>query len=478
MNLDKLISKYLDGELNSAEDKQLRSLIVDDNDAKEEFESAIELNHFFKSEQENIDLPLDLESETEDLVMMKILSDAPERKRKVFAFFNSYASVAASFLLAFFIFMYSFDLDETSTQLPSTNQSPITSNDNFNSNKNTPINNQNSNSNNSLAINSITKSNETINSPKDIAIENTIANLNSTSKITKTITKTIEITKNPPINKNKELDIASNNEKNTQLSNQPLSYIQNELNQESNLIENTNYSYNQSSNQDNISTTQFENSSNIPSNYTSYTNEFSTNSNYELPSLSSHENSFNTEKLQLSTSTGFDLSQSGFNAKNKNSVVHFSQAISYEVSNKASVGIEFGYSEYLFDTQKSITIPYGSLSGDQLDNLGSYQTNNNGIISKIDIEQTHYLFWGTIFYDYNLNITNDISLTTRMGIGSSKEGPVGLGRLSASYQIYDLIELKMGLEGRMFKSNLSMIDIRNQSLRMSTSLIFGINFKL
>ena len=70
MNLDSLLSKYLDGELTHDEDEQLRSLLSEDKDAKVDFDSAVLLNAAMKDDSESILVPEEVSQETEDNILM------------------------------------------------------------------------------------------------------------------------------------------------------------------------------------------------------------------------------------------------------------------------------------------------------------------------------------------------------------------------------------------------------------------------
>jgi len=510
MNLDKLISKYLDGELSPTEDKELRILTSESLSAKKEFEFAVELNHTFKSNIESIELPLDLELETEDLVMMEIMSNTPQKKKRVFAYFNYYVSVAASIVTMLIFTSNNIDNSKINSS-KSINKSELALNSNLGIIK--TEDNETSIEANKANLNLKDKSPAIKTAPKvkEIAVNNSRREIDSPA--IKTNVNVKNSSENSDINNTEkyiddnsisslalansqsEIEIDNSDSKPTAFASTD-SYSEYDVKEhiileEDNLIEEKLTEDNMVEEDAQEDNSQKENSipiinsmeikTNQYSNSNKYSNHYSNdvsnmNMNYGLPYISNFENNFDMSKMQLATNTGFDLTQKGF--ASKNTVVHFSQSIAYELSEKANAGIEFGYSEYSFDSHTQVTLPYESLSPDQIDNLSEYQTNNKGIITNLNVERSYYLFWGTIFYDYNINLTSDLSIISRMGIGATNEGPMGISRITASYTLFNGVDLKLGLEGRMFKSNLSVFNMFNQETKMSTSLIMGINFSL
>src|SRR5690606_24961107 len=105
MNIDNLISKYLDGELSEAEDLKLRNIITSNDKARDIFNSYIDLHIAAKEDAKSIQTPADLKSDTEDLVLMNIMNAtaAPAKVSKGLNIFNLFprqlASMVAVFLL-------------------------------------------------------------------------------------------------------------------------------------------------------------------------------------------------------------------------------------------------------------------------------------------------------------------------------------------------------------------------------------------
>lgn len=74
MNLDHLLSRYLDGELTPEEDKQLRDLVASSPEARAEFDAAVSLFIHAREEAEHPSLSAAESSSIEDAIMMAALS--------------------------------------------------------------------------------------------------------------------------------------------------------------------------------------------------------------------------------------------------------------------------------------------------------------------------------------------------------------------------------------------------------------------
>ncbi len=75
--VDVLITKYLDGDLSSNEDKELRHVLSETPDAKVAFDDAVAVHHAVRANADSISVPDDLARDTEELVLMKIFSEVP-----------------------------------------------------------------------------------------------------------------------------------------------------------------------------------------------------------------------------------------------------------------------------------------------------------------------------------------------------------------------------------------------------------------
>ena len=123
MKLDVLISKYLDGELSYDEDIYLRNLLKNNPDAKAEFDSAVIVNSAIREDAQSIHTPQDLLKNTEDLVLMRILSanepaSAQKEKRKIPLWLPRLSFVFAVIMIATLYFV------TNNSNIDSVNNSP------------------------------------------------------------------------------------------------------------------------------------------------------------------------------------------------------------------------------------------------------------------------------------------------------------------------------------------------------------------
>ena len=75
--VDVLITKYLDGDLTSAEDRALRDLLSEHPDAKIAFDESVAIHHAIREDAETLVAPADLVDETEEAILMRIFGEAP-----------------------------------------------------------------------------------------------------------------------------------------------------------------------------------------------------------------------------------------------------------------------------------------------------------------------------------------------------------------------------------------------------------------
>ncbi len=75
--VDVLITKYLDGDLTSAEDRALRDLLSEHPDAKIAFDESVAIHHAIREDAETLVAPPELVDQTEEAVLMRIFGEAP-----------------------------------------------------------------------------------------------------------------------------------------------------------------------------------------------------------------------------------------------------------------------------------------------------------------------------------------------------------------------------------------------------------------
>jgi len=120
MNLDELISKYLDGDLTEDEKSQFTKTLSEDGRAREKFDSAMSLHIAFREDAESINPPKKLIDQTEDLIMMKIFAKAPENKKRKPLLWLNPQMIAAAIVLLIFVFIFEIDQNINSSNTKST----------------------------------------------------------------------------------------------------------------------------------------------------------------------------------------------------------------------------------------------------------------------------------------------------------------------------------------------------------------------
>lgn len=98
MRLEVLITKYLDGELTAVEDKELRQLLSHNPEAKGAFDLSVSLHHALRKDAHLSVPPPHLVRETEERVLMSILSSPEPRKQKKEKRFLSLFSTGSALL--------------------------------------------------------------------------------------------------------------------------------------------------------------------------------------------------------------------------------------------------------------------------------------------------------------------------------------------------------------------------------------------
>ena len=102
MNLNDLISDYIDGELDQKGDNLLRSLMSEDEKARSEFDDAVLVHMACKEDADAIDAPKELIRETEEKILMKFIGAQPVSTDTVYK--KVYRSKAVSvFVVLFFL---------------------------------------------------------------------------------------------------------------------------------------------------------------------------------------------------------------------------------------------------------------------------------------------------------------------------------------------------------------------------------------
>jgi hypothetical protein len=528
MNLDKLISKYIDGELSIKEDLILRELIANDKDAKAAFDSDINLHYLLQNDaksievpskfngfndilfkdqiEENnlldinfnlrslliadklsIDLPQKLETQTEDLVLDKI--------------YNS------NLINSDFELSKKLKEDANSIVLPVKLESETEDLVLMNIFQANPLVSK-------ITINKIEKFNfryisiaaslllffsfsfisESLKislsqiASKKIASKEVNFNGNIINSGNKNLTRKsnfVRTIENKPLLNDSEFEISqitANSEaplneilaiNNSSINNSSL----NELEQNNNLILNNNEIINELPKENiNIKSHENINKSNIATNQ-------NINSFVNNPILNS--NNFNIpispaviKDIEMTTTFGASQFNDQFeNIKNLSSQ-KYAQSIAYFLDENQKFGIEIGFNEFNYLAHTIIKVPITGLGNDKggskiLQPVGG---DDRFINVDVDANRNTSSFWGSMFYERNLFDVKDINFTTRVGFGTSMNGVLAYNRFSARYKIFDLVYITAGIEGAI--STLDLPEIKNPTDKMNKSLTLLYGFQI
>lgn len=444
MSLDLLISKYLDGDLSVEDDMLLRQIVKEDADAKVQFDSAILLNAAFKEDAESIKAPAEIVSQTEDLVLMKILNSVSVDNRAA-AFAKpkrrfSWAP-ALSFIFAVFVIGGIFTISEISdintnfefagakgvaeksnidklelaetAQPESMTKATIITRKNVTSNRVASIAN---------VVNAISVGNNEIVAVE--AVPSVIASSDVIADVPQTAAQSSNIQGSPAMSKDR--------------------YIVNAVD----------FDFNSRT----ITLSDFG----------------SRRMNQSVVGIPFMDQiSFGTS-VNLTSYYGRDMVNKKGKYRNSNPISSYSQSIGYNVSDKFKLGIEVGATNYEFDYLTYVKVP--NVEGGALNSkveIGNY--NGNELYVPVNINQNAQLYWFSTYMDYDVVSNNWISLQSRVGAGMSVEGSVVYSRLMAELHVYKGIYLNFGAEAKGFDAKVS--SGRNAFLGTG-SMIYGLQIKL
>lgn len=449
MNLEKLISKYLDGELSIEEDRQLRDLISNDPESKEIFEESVELNYLFKQDSESTKVPKDFKSDVEDKILMRILSDetsysfdnekVESKKRRVIPILLPIFLVGSVFA-----FLGIFDRP---TNIQTVVSEPVELSL-FTPNEINIISEEIESNSNPVKINS-TK----VENMADEAEFNNSKNHNDgkskkggikPSQISETFSDLLEKNSSDFLTTNAEQTLMSINEKDYN----------------SNVIE----------------------KSSISDKFNVKMGTNLTNPSLSEPYSINNDNSFfdfidfSDGRLEFSSIAGSEMIRSGYDPTNVNSISNFAQSIAIRVDRKQKFGVEFGYNEYTFSSMQRVLVPFQELEGFIYDPSSGDRYTSSGISTNLESDESYRNFWAVVFAERIFLEKELLNFSARVGFGATNSGPLAYGRVLGNYELFNGISLSAGLDMRMFQTNLSGFVNQSNGMKGNISLVYGINF--
>jgi hypothetical protein len=510
MNLELLISKYLDGQLSDKEDHLLRSMIKEDDVAKQKFYSAVNIHMAFKEDAGAIEPPKDLVRDTEDKVMMKIMAQATPVVHQIPRWKKaSTLAFAASFLLIFTIF------DISDIQFGQGNNDFAAEQENYQAQATVPMQALYS-----LLANTRAPKYDEVESGNQSAgtlqfADANLAEANLESNVNETIETNLEsnsISNNTilalntsdevidenPLNLDEELIITtsnlivSNEEESQEEIISATEEVTNSLedtqalasDEETDEAEETD-----DSDKRNIPVVSSPTASNLQSNsivssdIETAKNNIPFNSNFSTFPTFNNFGTYSPKNLSVSLTSffGTDVARFGMGDVDNATVTHFSQSIGYSSDLVNRYGIEVGYSDYIYQSENYGVVPLGmdapSPMGGGPEKVDPVRPESSNLFA-IPKNEGKKVFFGSFFYERSIIKNETYTLDGRVTLGMSKDGAIGITRLFGSYNVFEGIALTFGLEGRLFNMKLSKGTYIEEQYRGSVSMIYGIQFIL
>ncbi len=453
MNLDNLISKYLDGELSRDEDEQLRSILSEEDGAKDDFDSAVLLNAAIKEDADSIKAPASVLRDTEDKIAMAIMS---RRDTGVAAFYRrrkyySYAAVLLLFLLATFYRIYdSYPIDKSGVMAESMNKM-----------KSNLISNQFEDEFNQFIMpapeEKYSKKISAPSSPKQKK-QNPVTNNMSYAMISSM----------PETKMSNEIALLAMIPPEKIALQQPTATKEAVPDMVKDISEKTVNSANMQ-----LSTTSL-----LRQPVTAHNAAFSVPGRYSAIGNSSSFFDFyqNSDNILITSFLGTEIMNTGIETNKDMMVSHISQSVAYALDNENAFGVEIGLSQYSYDEVGSIS--YSVEDFEQIDNgmqVESYKYGNM-VTEKVIYQRTKEVFWSSAFYERQKVFSDGFTLNGRVGLGANSEGPLGYTRLFAKVAVFNGIYMTGGVEGRLFYLDLPELMTSAPQMRGSLILSYGLQF--
>lgn len=456
MNLDDLISNYLDSELSQDDDARLRSAISEDAFFREKFDASVELHMNLKEDAASIETPDKLFRETEDIIMMKILSQPPIILPKANPWQKIYriTSVAA-ILLLFFVFRIEdlhlgFSMGDVPTPSIGTNEGP--------------------------------------------SVQTSVQRVHNTARPAKKATGSQVVAGSEAFSGGAAAGSGLITDNKGNLEGQNINGLQPA-----------------SADNDPADMLVLEKPSAVEENKStatgwdrdekaSFTNDIGNrnlNNILGQPAASQtvmaakpvphgpsaqpalgFENILQNNEVQISSFMASDFYHGGMDASTDNPAANISQSVAYALNKSDRIGMEVGYTEFSYVDKAVILVPSSSTSHSG----GSVEVLQSGVYHEyveytMKVSRQKQLFWGAAFYENTFFSKYGLSLQGRLGAGGTSDGPMGYARLFAKYEVLPGVCLTFGSDARLFYAILQNAELKDKNLRSSASLIYGLQVK-
>ncbi|MFP4368244.1 MAG: hypothetical protein ACLFR2_01550 [Candidatus Kapaibacterium sp.] len=480
MNLEQLISKYIDGELSHEGDLRLRRLLNEDAEAREVFDSSLDIHLAAKEDAQSINPSDEIVRKTEDLVLMRIMSQAQAKaaplkqrasKSRAAGIRRPALALAVSLLLLF----TAYNIYDQNDYISSGNGSAALNSDNTEDNN--IFNEQ------SVYAESVTETSEIANNEA-----NTIANNKANSLVNNDV-NTLESleTAGKVSNQNRQLPVANDiarailpDQITETNSGHQKAYVINKVNKEAKLSDNdiaaadaiteispekkgsvrigSPAAFNPPADRGNAHALQKTSalSAGIEPALTGYGSTLMMNEFYEV---------------KLTTTVANSIFHRGINTSDGSNIMHYSQSIAFTPDRVSSYGFEFGYTEFQYNEEAVVKLPAGN-SFSQLEELDPSSTEY--IETMMIMKTDNRIFWGTAFYERVFLDTDYLKFSGKLGLGASRDGGLAITRFAGHYELMNNFYLNFGAEGRLFMAKVPRLSSGRSDWNSTISLIYGI----
>jgi len=517
MNLDNLISKYLDGELSRSEDVQLRKILSEDISAREEFDAHVLIHAAMKEDARNIKPSLNLVGRTEDRILSMIMAEQPKvtatiktrRRKPVLAF----ASLVA-LLLVFGIFSimdnYYFIGNDDITDALQKERSRIVRAQNlielgiseeFTSEPNEYVISE-PESNDLLTSNSYRATNRLSSNQQSANLyggEITAAVVNRNSAITQSnsiasgnASDRLNVQNNNILSSNNNYEVTEEiimrQDENSVEPTMPVTILPTDFASNlSKLQMNDEQVVDYNSVTEAIDEIELEPFS--QNKLSAYINTY--------PDQSSKLNQGNTfgnqdfdmyygqpSQINLNTFFGSEIAHGGFGSVSPDIISNFSQSLGYELNEQQQFGLEIGFTKYSYEETKIGRIPNivniePNYNGQNRVEVRENGSGNPGYIEfPYTIETEQQMMWGAAYFDQRLINAGDFSLSGRLSLGATNKGPLGYGRVYARYNLWNWFSLNLGADGKAFWWDNQAFGENSTKIKTSLSIIYGFEIRI
>ncbi len=472
MNLDNLISKYLDGELTPQQDLSLRDLLAGDKESKEIFDTAVIINSSCREDARTIVPPKDFIEETESKILMRILAEQPIVEEKVYTGYGIKKNFQFALSFACILILGFFSISDFSLQ----NYKPMLVSMLYE--ERAKVEKQYISESHSDKLSPIVKAK---NVRTGVYVhKSSIASLNPV--IDKQSTNSL-ISANIVPEKSNESSIGSNIE--SSVDNITVKDSETAQLLSDSKISSGSFASNQASVQGSIIQ---NNNSMLKSVYSPQpipvsvggafsSKGYSSNSLLQMATLDYY--SAKTD-IQLSSFFGTDVARVGLDVNKGDVVSHFSQSLGYPIDKENMFGVEFGYTKFNYNDKMLVSMPVST----KANGLASIEVRNPGeeeginLLVPVEMKREKQIVWGSAYFERNLIDYGKFTLNGRLGVGASSDGMLSFGRLFAKYQIFPGFSLTIGADARMFKARMVSSSEITDTWRGTSSLIYGFQVKL